>query len=214
MQRDISRYKKSLQQAERDLEDYQQQLIEMRDKARRRQTDEEVQREMDLMREEIESRDNELRELREEVRLAKDSQSQEIEKLRDEIEDLEASVREKERAIDERDERTAEKMTRERNFNSNLTERKSRFKTCKIASDRLKRRFKKQMLPQSRPQTRNNALKTTFGSCRMRWQISPLPQGASVGSLRREPISLRRKWKNYGKRTTASGQNSKAKRRP
>lgn len=108
MQRDISRYKKSLQQAERDLEDYQQQLIEMRDKARRRQTDEEVQREMDLMREEIESRDNELRELREEVRLAKDSQSQEIEKLRDEIEDLEASVREKERAIDERDEELEE----------------------------------------------------------------------------------------------------------
>lgn len=64
MQRDISRYKKSLQQAERDLEDYQQQLMEMKDKARRRQTDEEVQREMDLMREEIESRDNELRELR------------------------------------------------------------------------------------------------------------------------------------------------------
>lgn len=108
MQRDISRYKKSLQQAERDLEDYQQQLIEMRDKARRRQTDEEVQREMDLMREEIESRDNELRGLREEVRLAKDSQSQEIEKLRDEIEDLEASVREKERAIDERDEELEE----------------------------------------------------------------------------------------------------------
>jgi chromosome segregation ATPase len=108
MQRDISRYKKSLQQAERDLEDYQQQLIVMRDKARRRQTDEEVQREMDLMREEIESRDNELRELREELRLAKDSQSQEIEKLRDDVEDLEATVREKDRAIDERDEELEE----------------------------------------------------------------------------------------------------------
>jgi chromosome segregation ATPase len=108
MQRDISRYKKSLQQAERDLEDYQQQLMEMKDKARRRQTDEEVQREMDLMREEIESRDNELRELREELRMAKDHQSQEIEKLRDEIEDLEATVREKDRAIDERDEELEE----------------------------------------------------------------------------------------------------------
>lgn len=104
MQRDISRYKKSLIQAERDLEDYRQQLMEMRERSRRRQTDEEVQREMDLMREEIESRDSQLRELREELRLAKDDKSQEIEKLRDEVEDLEATVREKDRVIDERDE--------------------------------------------------------------------------------------------------------------
>lgn len=104
LQRDISRYKKSLTQAERDLEDYRLQLMEMRERARRRQTDEEVQREMDLLREEIESRDNQLREVREELRLAKDNQSQEVEKLRDEVEDLEATVREKERFIDERDE--------------------------------------------------------------------------------------------------------------
>ncbi|KAJ5103738.1 hypothetical protein N7532_004267 [Penicillium argentinense] len=108
MQRDISRYKKSLLQAEHDLEEYRQQLVEMRDRARRKHTDEEVQREMDLMREEIDSRDNELRDLREELRLAKDEKSQEAEKLRDEMEDLEATVREKERAIDERDEEIEE----------------------------------------------------------------------------------------------------------
>lgn len=108
MQRDISRYKKNLVQAERDLEDYRQQLMEMRERSRRRQTDDEVQREMDVMREEIESRDVQLRELREELRLAKDNQSQEVEKLRDEVEDLEATVREKDRAIDERDEELEE----------------------------------------------------------------------------------------------------------
>ncbi|KAJ6020652.1 hypothetical protein N7540_006156 [Penicillium herquei] len=108
MQRDISRYKKSLLQAERDLEDYRQQLAEMRERARRRQTDEEVQQEMDLMREEVDSRDKEIRELREELRLVKDGQSQEVEKLRDEVEDLEAAVREKDRMIDERDERLEE----------------------------------------------------------------------------------------------------------
>ncbi|KAJ6115709.1 hypothetical protein N7523_006126 [Penicillium sp. IBT 18751x] len=108
MQRDISRYKKSLLQAERDLEDYRVQLMEMRDKSRRRQPDEEVQREMDTMREEVESRDNEIRELREEVRLLKDSQSQEVEKLRDDVEDLEATVREKDRALDEREEELEE----------------------------------------------------------------------------------------------------------
>lgn len=108
MQRDISRYKKSLLQAERDLEDYRQQLAEMREKARRGQTDEEVQQEMDLMREEVDTRDREIRALREELRLVKDGQSQEVDKLRDEVEDLEAAVREKDRVIDERDEQLEE----------------------------------------------------------------------------------------------------------
>ncbi|KAJ5523079.1 hypothetical protein N7513_012623 [Penicillium frequentans] len=108
MQRDISRYKKSLLQAERDLEDYRQQVAEMREKARRGQTDEEVQQEMDLMRDEVDVRDKEIRELREELRLVKDGQSQEIDKLRDDVEDLEAAVREKDRIIDERDEQLEE----------------------------------------------------------------------------------------------------------
>lgn len=103
MQRDISRYKKSLLQAERDLEDYRLQLMEMRERARKRQTDVTIQREMDLMREEIESRDKQVKELREELRQVKNNQSQDADKLRDEIEDLEASLREKERAIEERD---------------------------------------------------------------------------------------------------------------
>lgn len=89
MQRDISRYKKSLQQAERDLEAYRVQFQELREKLRRGQLDETSQREMDLMREELESKDQRVRELQEELRDAKDRQSEEIEKLRDEIEDLE-----------------------------------------------------------------------------------------------------------------------------
>lgn len=120
MQRDISRYKKSLIQAERDLEDYRQQLMEMRERARRRQTDEEIQREMDLMREEIESRDAQISELRDELRLAKDNQSQEIEKLRDEVEDLEATVREKDRTIDERDEELEELRERKNDASAEL----------------------------------------------------------------------------------------------
>ncbi|KAJ5156035.1 hypothetical protein N7492_008838 [Penicillium capsulatum] len=108
LQRDIGRYRKSMLQAERDLEDYRQQLAEMHDRSRRRQTDEEVQREMDLMREEIESRDTELRQLRDELRETKGQQSDEVEKLRDDVEDLEAMVREKDRAIDARDEEIEE----------------------------------------------------------------------------------------------------------
>ncbi|KAI2727631.1 hypothetical protein DTO012A7_2676 [Penicillium roqueforti] len=104
MQRDISRYRKSLQQAEKDLKDYQLQLVELKEKSWREQADQTVQREMDLMREELESRDLELREARDELRHIKDTQSQETDKLRDDIEDLEASVREKDRLLDQREE--------------------------------------------------------------------------------------------------------------
>ncbi|KAJ5188779.1 Spindle associated [Penicillium cf. griseofulvum] len=104
MQRDISRYRKSLQQAEKDLEDYQLQLAELKEKSWRDQADQTVQREMDMMREELESRDLELREARDELRHTKDTKSQEIEKLRDDIEDLEASSREKDRLLEEREE--------------------------------------------------------------------------------------------------------------
>ncbi|KAJ5661313.1 uncharacterized protein N7484_000685 [Penicillium longicatenatum] len=121
MQRDISRYKKSLLQAEHNLEDYRQQLAEMREKARRGQTDEEVQHEMDLMREEVDIRDKEIRELREELRLVKDGQSQEVDKLRDDVEDLEAAVREKDRIIDERDEQL-EELRENPNENNAATE--------------------------------------------------------------------------------------------
>lgn len=99
MQRDIARYKKSLQQAERDLETYRLQFQEVKEKLRRRQIDETVQQELDLMREEMERKDNRVRELQEELREAKERQSQNLEKLRDEIEDLEAALREKDRTM-------------------------------------------------------------------------------------------------------------------
>ena len=118
MQRDISRYKKSLQQAERNLEEYQQQLMEMRDKARRGGTDEEIQREMELLREDVESRDNELRDLREELRVAKEDRAREIERLQDEIEDLEAAGREKDRVIEERDEELEELREKNQEINA------------------------------------------------------------------------------------------------
>lgn len=103
MQRDIARYKKNLQEAERDLESYRLQLQELREKARRRQADEELQREMDSMREQIDDKDAQVKDLEDELREARNKETEEVEKLRDEIEDLEASVREKDRAIEERD---------------------------------------------------------------------------------------------------------------
>lgn len=108
MQRDISRYKKGLQQAERDLEGYRQQFQEFKEKMRKKHADETLNREMDSMREELESRDQRVKELQEQLRTAKDSESGEIDKLRDEVEDLEASLRDKDRTIEEREEEIEE----------------------------------------------------------------------------------------------------------
>ncbi|OGM45791.1 spindle-pole body protein (Pcp1) [Aspergillus bombycis] len=137
MQRDISRYKKSLQQAERDLEAYRVQFQELREKVRRGQLDETSQREMNLMREELESKDHRVRELQEELRDAKDRQSEEIEKLRDEIEDLEASLREKERTIDERDEELEELKDKDSKENGALAELESELQRAKEQMEEL-----------------------------------------------------------------------------
>jgi chromosome segregation ATPase len=103
LQREISRYKKNLQSAERDLEAYRLQLQELSEKAKRRQAEESVQREMDWMREEIATRETQVTNLQEELRNAKERESDEADRLRDEVEDLEAALREKERIIDQKD---------------------------------------------------------------------------------------------------------------
>ncbi|KAL2003290.1 hypothetical protein VTN02DRAFT_4411 [Thermoascus thermophilus] len=104
LQRDISRYKKSLHQAERDLEAYRLQLQELKEQSKSRRSDDTVQREMDWLREEIENRETQIKDLQEELRATKDKNSEELEKMRDEIEDLEATVRERDRLIEEREE--------------------------------------------------------------------------------------------------------------
>ncbi|KAF7171618.1 hypothetical protein CNMCM5623_003969 [Aspergillus felis] len=131
MQRDIARYKKSLQQAERDLEAYRLQFQEVKEKLRRRQIDESVQQEMDLMREEMERKDNRVRELQEELREAKDRQSQNLEKLRDEIEDLEASIREKDRTIEAREEEIEELKDKDNKDRDSVSELEAELQRAK-----------------------------------------------------------------------------------
>lgn len=131
MQRDIARYKKSLQQAERDLEAYRLQFQEVKGKLRRRQIDETVQQELDLMREEMERKDNRVRELQDELRDAKDRQSQDLEKLRDEIEDLEASIREKDRTIEAREEEIEELKDKDNKDRDSVSELEAELRRAK-----------------------------------------------------------------------------------
>ena len=137
MQRDISRYKKNIQQAERDLETYRLQFQELREKYRKKAMDETMQREMDVMREEIETKDAQLRDLRDELRNIKDNQSQDMEKLRDDIEDLEASLREKDRLIDERDEELEELKENDGKEHNALSELETELQRAKDQMDEL-----------------------------------------------------------------------------
>lgn len=137
MQRDISRYKKGLQQAERDLEAYRQQFQDMNEKMRRKFTDETVQRELKSMREELDSRDEHVRELQEQLREAKGSQSEEIDKLRDDIEDLEMSLREKDRTIEEREEEIEELKDKDGQENDALSELESELRRAKEQLEEL-----------------------------------------------------------------------------
>ncbi|KAF9884053.1 hypothetical protein FE257_002338 [Aspergillus nanangensis] len=137
MQRDISRYKKNLQQAERDLEAYRLQFQGLREESRRRQTDETIQREMDLMREEIDSRDSQVKDLQEALRNAKGNQSEEMDKLRDEVEDLEASLREKERMVEERDEEIEELKDKDGKESDALSELEAELHRAKEQMEEL-----------------------------------------------------------------------------
>lgn len=141
LQRDISRYRKSLQQAEHDLESYRTQFQELREKARRRQADEELQREMDLMREQIDTKSTEVKELQDELREAKSHQSDEIEKLRDDIEDLEASVRERDRTIEERDDAIEELKNKDNEDHDAVSGLKTELQHAREQLDELRESF-------------------------------------------------------------------------
>lgn len=102
MQRELHRCKKHLTSAERDLESYRRQMLELQEKAKRKHVDDSQREEMDNLRQTLEQREAEIERLQRQVDLEADAQGQ-IEKLKDDIGDLEADVRDKERLLSDRD---------------------------------------------------------------------------------------------------------------
>ena len=113
MQRELQRCKKSLQQAEQDIEGYRLQLGQFSEKANRRHTDEQMQKEMNWLREKLEVKESLVKKLQEELNKAKEKESDKISKLRDEINELEFTVREKDRLIEGKEEKIASLKGRE-----------------------------------------------------------------------------------------------------
>ncbi|KAL7790336.1 putative spindle-pole body protein [Trichoderma ceciliae] len=102
MQRELQRYKKHITTAERDLESYRQQMLELQEKAKKKYANENQQAELDTLRQTLQDRESDIDELQRQVSQGQDHQDK-VGRLQDNVEDLEAELREKERMITERE---------------------------------------------------------------------------------------------------------------
>ncbi|EJT75264.1 tropomyosin-1 alpha chain [Gaeumannomyces tritici R3-111a-1] len=98
MQRDLQRYKKHLTSAEKDLENYRQQILEMQDKFRKRHATEDQRVELERLKLALEAKEADVADLQQRLDQSQ-RENDKAEKLQDEIGDLEADVREKDRII-------------------------------------------------------------------------------------------------------------------
>jgi chromosome segregation ATPase len=103
MQKELHRYRKTLTTAERDLETYRQQILEMQEKVKRKHASEGQREELERLQRVLQDKESEVLDLQEQLRAAERQDGQVEKQLRDEIGDLEADLREKDRAIEERD---------------------------------------------------------------------------------------------------------------
>lgn len=103
MQKELSRTRKTLNQAERDLEAYRLHLQEVQEKVKRKHVDEATREELSSLREAVQHKEVEIAGLRRRLDSA-EVQNEELESLRADVDDQEAELREKDRAIEQRDE--------------------------------------------------------------------------------------------------------------
>ncbi|KAI9889031.1 MAG: hypothetical protein M1814_006034 [Vezdaea aestivalis] len=103
--RELSRYRKTLSIAERDLQLYRQQLTDAQENMRKRHADEGQREELEGLRKQVEEKDAEIVRLRDRQN---DDKSGDIGKLQGQVDDLEADLREKERQIDAKDDEIEE----------------------------------------------------------------------------------------------------------
>ncbi|KAJ4135907.1 hypothetical protein NW768_003509 [Fusarium equiseti] len=102
MQRELHKYKKHLTTAEKDLESYRQQMLEVQEKAKRKYANQGNQAEMDKLQRLLEDREADIEDLQQQLRQQKGNKDQ-VEKLQDDIGDLEADIQEKDRQLTERE---------------------------------------------------------------------------------------------------------------
>ncbi|KAF5677219.1 myosin heavy chain [Fusarium heterosporum] len=102
MQRELHRYKKHLTTAEKDLESYRQQMLEVQDKAKRKYANQSNQAEVEKLQRILEDREADIEDLQRQLQQHKRN-SEQVDKLQDDIGDLEADIQEKDRLLTERE---------------------------------------------------------------------------------------------------------------
>ncbi|KAL4723404.1 hypothetical protein ACLX1H_009901 [Fusarium chlamydosporum] len=102
MQRELHRYKKHLTTAEKDLESYRQQMLEVQEKAKRKYTNQNSQAEVEKLQRLLGDREADIEDLQRQLQQQKGS-NHKVEKLQDDIGDLEADIQEKDRQLTERE---------------------------------------------------------------------------------------------------------------
>ncbi|KAF2971959.1 hypothetical protein GQX73_g1518 [Xylaria multiplex] len=122
MQRELSKHKKQLASAEKDLETYQQQILDIQERAKKKYADQSQKAENDALRQRLEDREAEIEDLQRQAQRQSQDNS-ELDKLRDEIGDLEADLRAKEREVNEREDELDE-------LNTKFEEMEERSKTA------------------------------------------------------------------------------------
>ena len=102
MHKELARCKKTLSQAERDIEAYRRHLEDVQAKAKKHHADESLRQELEDLKKALVIKKEEGEDFRKKAEAA-DRENVELQKLKVDVEDLEADLREKDRLVDERD---------------------------------------------------------------------------------------------------------------
>ncbi|PGH36086.1 hypothetical protein GX50_01098 [[Emmonsia] crescens] len=131
MERDLHQCKKSLRRAEQDLAGCQVELQELQANARRRHVNEDLQKELDQLRDDLENKENELHELQEELESVKENESERIQQLRDEIQDLQYDLRQKNELVESQEDEIENLKEKQQNENSSVAELEAELQRAK-----------------------------------------------------------------------------------
>ncbi|KAL0939468.1 spindle-pole body protein [Colletotrichum truncatum] len=102
MQRELHKYKKHLTSAEKDLESYRQQMMELQERAKKKYADQKQLAEIERLQQALEDREADIEDMQRQLDQDQRDQGQ-VDKLQDEVGDLEAELREKDRVIGDRE---------------------------------------------------------------------------------------------------------------
>ena len=143
MQRELHKFKKHIAQAEKDAEVYRLQLEEFKERIRRKQVDESIRVELETLRSEVKAKDKMVQQLEGERNRMEGQENTTLKKLREEIEDLQADLREKDRAVDDRDDQIDAFKAKASKDSSDVADIEDELDSAKQEIDELKQELER-----------------------------------------------------------------------